>query len=140
MGLGSQVFALGYPAGVSSLKNNYPLAKTGYLASLPGEEFEIQLVPPTNHFSGKVYLVDGLIVGGNSGGPVILPSTLKFLSRKDGQLSWLTNPTENYVIGLVSQTVQGGLSLVYSSDYIRDAIEIFENRVARIDGNVFYFK
>jgi hypothetical protein len=40
-GVGDLVFALGYPRGISSLLTNHPIAKVGYLASLPGEEISI---------------------------------------------------------------------------------------------------
>jgi hypothetical protein len=83
-GLGDQVFAMGYPLGITSLKNNYPIAKSGYLASLPGEEFEIN-APVVNRknervnarIEGKMLAIDRLIVGGNSGGPVVLPIEIK---------------------------------------------------------------
>jgi len=75
---------MGYPLGITSLKNNYPIAKSGYLASLPGEEFEIN-APVVNRknervnarIEGKMLAIDRLIVGGNSGGPVVLPIEIK---------------------------------------------------------------
>jgi hypothetical protein len=37
-GIGDQVFALGYPLGITSLRDNYPIAKSAYISSLPGTE------------------------------------------------------------------------------------------------------
>lgn len=82
--IGSKVFVLGYPEGISSLRNSFPIAKTGLLASLPGQEFLIKIadtnragILTTKLLQGKLLIVDGLIVHGNSGGPVILPSEVK---------------------------------------------------------------
>lgn len=126
--LGSHVFALGYPMGITSLKNNFPMAKSGYLASIPGEEFSIQ-INPNNRFTGKIYFVDGVIVPGNSGGPLLLPSVVKTMLRDDGQLAWLKNPTPNKVLGIVSQNTSAGFGIVYSSDYILELIDAFEKTI-----------
>lgn len=132
IGLGDQVFAIGYPLGITSLKNNYPIVKSGYVASLPGEEFSID-VPVINRrgdrviarVQGKILLVDGLLVPGNSGGPVILASELKVRrDPKTNQLQFATTQTKNYVIGIVSSGLgPSGLTVVYSSDYIQDLVE-----------------
>jgi len=109
--------------------NNYPVAKAGLVASLPGEAFKLRLVSQnrTNgmvpvDFEGKIFLVDGLIVGGNSGGPVIMPTDFKIWAEK-GQLKWLEG-TENSVIGVVSQVGPSGLSVVFSSDYVLDLMGV----------------
>jgi S1-C subfamily serine protease len=131
-GIGDQVFALGYPLGITSVRNNYPIAKSGYLASVPGEEFIVnfpvmnrnrQIV--TTRIEGKILAVDGLIVGGNSGGPVVLPIETKVRrDPKSNQLQFATEATKNYVIGIVSGVLgSSGVSIVYSSDYVRELIE-----------------
>lgn len=82
--IGSQVFVLGYPLGITSLRSNHPIAKFGYIATTPGEEFAIDItetdrkgIPKNIKLVGKLLVIDGLMVGGNSGGPVILPSVIK---------------------------------------------------------------
>jgi len=133
-GLGDQVFAMGYPLGITSLKNNYPIAKSGYMASLPGEEFVVSF-PWVNRkkeivsarIEGKILVIDGLIVGGNSGGPVVLPAETK--SRRDpktNQVQFTTEPIKNYVIGIVSSGLgPSGVNIAYSSDYIQELIDLF---------------
>jgi S1-C subfamily serine protease len=133
-GLGDQVFAMGYPLGITSLKNNYPIAKSGYLASLPGEEFVVNF-PCENRnkervnarIEGKILAVDGLIVGGNSGGPVVLPSETKIRhDPKTNQVQFTSEQIKNYVIGIVSSILgPSGVNIVYSSDYIQDLIELY---------------
>lgn len=131
-GLGDQVFALGYPNGITSLRNNYPIAKSAYLSSLPGTEFAVE-VPLRNRrkervkarLEGKILLLDGLVAGGNSGGPVLLPTELK--TRRDSHTPYVrvaTEPAKNLVLGIVSGGISSaGLTTVYSADYILELID-----------------
>jgi hypothetical protein len=136
LNLGGQIFCLGYPQGLTSLKNNYPMVKSGVLASLPGEEFSFP-INAAKSFTGKIYFIDSVIVPGNSGGPVMLPALVKTLLKPDGQLAWLNNPTHNRIIGVVSQSTSAGLGVVYSSDYIIELIEAFEKKIVDVNGNAF---
>lgn len=139
IGLGDQVFAMGYPLGITSLKNNYPIAKAGYIASVPGEEFSIdcpvenrQHEKRTARVQGKILLVDGLLVPGNSGGPVILASELKVrLDPKKGTFQTASEETKNFVIGIISSALEpSGLTIVYSSDYIQELVDLYINNNA----------
>lgn len=132
-GLGDEVFALGYPFGIRSVKSGYPIAKVGHLASLPGEDFRLdtramnrlgQNVPVS--IDGKILIVDGLIVQGNSGGPVITAAGIRTLrDPKSNQLMFSTKPVPNAVIGIVSSTLDGaGLALVYATDYITELLHM----------------
>jgi hypothetical protein len=134
VGLGDQVFAMGYPLGITSVKNNYPIAKSSYLASLPGTELIVEILSPNRkkemiktNAEGKILLLDGLIVGGNSGSPVVLPAEIK--SRVNPQtkgLEWTKEPTQNLVIGIVSSGwSSAGLTIAYSSDYILELIDLY---------------
>ena len=132
--IGSQVFVIGYPMGITSLRNNYPLAKFGYIASTPGEEFAIE-IPATDrkgvqkkvNLTGKLLVIDGLIVRGNSGGPVVLSSGVKTRINPDSK-RWehTTEPSKNLVIGILAGGFgSSGLSYTYSSDYIVQTIGDF---------------
>jgi S1-C subfamily serine protease len=132
--IGSQVFVLGYPLGITSLETNYPIAKFGFIAATPGEEFAIN-VHDTNRagkrvevrLAGKLLIIDGLIVPGNSGGPVVLPSVIKTrINPETGKWEHWTKPSDNQVIGILSGGFgPSGLSYSYSSDYIVEAIDKF---------------
>ena len=135
-GLGDQVFAMGYPWGIASLKNNYPIAKAGYLASIPGDEFAVEVTAAnragrvvTTQIQGKLLVIDGLIVPGNSGGPVILPWELKIRRNpRSNDIEFMDRMQENGVIGIVSLDLGppgSGLSLAYSSEYIRELIDLW---------------
>jgi hypothetical protein len=132
VGVGDQVFAIGYPHGITSANTSYPLAKAGYLASTPGETFAI--IVPTTHRNGittsvrleaKLLVVDGLIVPGNSGGPVVLPSELKIRRNpQTGAIEFATKQADNLVLGIVSMGIgSSGLTLCFSSDYVSELLQ-----------------
>jgi len=149
---GDQVFALGYPNGIHSMNNSVPIAKAGYVSSLPGETFHISLLVTNrqslaiaNDFEAKVYVVDGLLVHGNSGGPIIMPSENLFRHNPTtGALEFTDKETLNKVIGIMSMTLGNindtGLSVVYSSDYILDLIKMYEDTISGFDGDKVIFK
>jgi hypothetical protein len=133
--IADEVIALGYPLGISSLRNAYPIAKIGYLASTPGEEVTIPIttlnragVPTKVTLDGKFLVVDGLIVNGNSGGPVVLVGggrvrlvEIEHTGKYDQQ--FLNAPIPNLVTGVVSYALGGGLTAVVSSDYLIDLLK-----------------
>ncbi len=132
--IGSQVFVIGYPRGITSLRNNYPLVKFGYIASTPGEEFAIEISAPDRRgvqkkvsLTGKLLVIDGLIVPGNSGGPVVLSSGVKTrINPESKRWEHMTEPSKNLVIGVLAGGFgSSGLSYTYSSDYIVQTIDDF---------------
>jgi hypothetical protein len=139
VGLGDQVYALGYPRGIADAHTSRPIAKSGYIANIPGEPIAIELpannrvgAPAMIRVEGKLLRVDGLLVGGNSGGPGVLPYELKV--RRDpqtNQLQFADKQQKNLVVGIVSSGFgDSGLTLVFASDYIIELITDF-TEVAR---------
>lgn len=135
--IGSEVFVLGYPFGITSLKTHYPIAKFGFIAATPGEEFAINVKDVSRarkvvdvRLTGKLLIIDGLIMPGNSGGPVVLPSVIRTrINQKTGKWEYWTKPNKNLVIGILSGSFgHSGLSYSYSSDYIVEAIDKFLSR------------
>lgn len=131
-GMGDQIFAIGYPLGITSIKNHYPIAKSGYFSSFPGSEMIVKMNLKNRKnenksvdVDGKLLLIDGLIVGGNSGSPVVLPSEVKTrINSKTKQLEHTEKETENSIVGIVSSGwSMAGLTVAYSSDYIIELID-----------------
>lgn len=125
---GSQVFITGYPSGLGTATQNKPLVKSGFIASPVGGIDIIVNMPNrkkvnlSNILTGKILLIDGYIVGGNSGGPVFTP--LRNITTNEA------NPYDyiNQIIGIVSSVYNNtGLSLIYSTDYIKDLIYKYTN-------------
>ena len=135
--IGSQVFVLGYPLGITSFGKNYPIAKFGFIAATPGVEFSIN-IKDTNRarkeswvrLEGKLLIIDGLIVPGNSGGPVLLPAVVKTrINPETGKFEHWPTPSYNQVIGILSANFgPSGLSVSYSSDYI---VEMIDNMLSQ---------
>jgi hypothetical protein len=133
VGWGGQVFALGYPLGITSLRNSYPIAKAGYIASVPGDEVIVQSICVTRSqqqvpivVRGKLILVDGLIVPGNSGGPVVIEGGVRVRRRQTTGPLEFSQSMDNFVVGIVSSSLgPSGLTTVISSDYIRDMMTTY---------------
>ena len=74
---------------------------------------------------GKLLLVDGLIVPGNSGGPVLLPAGESFGHDSTTGQFQIRMTKSNRIIGIVSGTLgPSGLSVAYSSDYADELVEV----------------
>ncbi|MDB5091547.1 MAG: hypothetical protein JWR09_5541 [Mucilaginibacter sp.] len=120
---GSQVLIAGYPSGIGIASQSRPIIKSAIISS-PLTTIDIIItIENRNHQAvmnslyGKIILIDGYIVGGNSGGPVFTPRD-KIISDPKVNLGQV-----NYVIGIVSSVYNNtGVSVLYSSDYIKDLI------------------
>jgi hypothetical protein len=131
IGLGSQVFAIGYPANIMISKSNEPIVKSGHIASSFSGDLDLverwtdrynRNVELTNR--SKYFLVDGIIIGGNSGGPVISP--IINLSYERGHAYLHDPPLQNRIIGIVSYLkFNTGITIVYAADYILELIRQF---------------
>ena len=74
---------------------------------------------------GKIFIVDGLIIPGNSGGPVVATQEVTWFEF-NGVLQHLINP-QNYFIGIVSNIYNStGLSTIFASDNILEVINQFK--------------
>jgi hypothetical protein len=136
--VGSRVFVLGYPYGITSMQDNDPIAKYGFIASHPGTALSLKMKVKNRKkktrpvmFHGKVMIVKGPVGPGHSGGPVISPSKMKpFRNPRTRQWEYFTNPSDNLVIGILSGGFgSSGYCYIYSSDYIIETIDqLFKRR------------
>lgn len=130
LGFGSQVFAIGYPAGFKLASSNYPIAKSGLIASSLSGNLEIMTswknrssVQVTKTLDTKFFLVDGLIIGGNSGGPIICPRDFYYKIDDKHELQSVNYKIANLIIGIVSfGWPDTGLTVIYPCDYILELI------------------
>jgi len=84
--LGDSVFLAGFPMGLSGLKNNYAIVRSGILARIDEEIIE----------SEKAILIDATVFPGNSGGPVFLRPEQLFLNESKAV-------QKAYLLGVVSR-------------------------------------
>ena len=129
--IGDQVFALGYSYNIYSTSNNYPIAKSGYIASKTGEEITVKVhykdergTLVSHELKGKLILLDGTFVEGNSGGPIFIPRGRRERTMADtAKVELSTTSAPNLIIGIQSQSLtKAGLSFAFSSEYIIELI------------------
>lgn len=129
-GFGSQVFAIGYPANIMIAETNEAIGKSGYIASSLSGKLKLRIsmqdkfkkVYPTT-VVGSFFIIDGLIIGGNSGSPIVVPKEFKTRIRNN-EVQTSATPIPNLIIGIQSMSIDNtGLAIAYSSDNILDLVE-----------------
>lgn len=103
---GEDLLILGYPGGIFSENNYLPLIKSGLLASSSSEDLYLKL--GEKEIKGKIYLVEGSLFGGNSGGPVLVKIREKVERKEDGltQTVKLGEYIPIYLLGVQSSSIQ----------------------------------
>lgn len=83
-----------------------------------------QKVHVEKKLSSKFFLVDGLIIGNNSGGPIIAPKDFQYNINDKLEFDSMTYPGGNSILGIVSFGWPGtGLTVIFPSDYILELIK-----------------
>ncbi len=137
--MGSRVCALGFPQGTPATTRNHPAATFGFLSPVPGGSVTIDFAREDrkNENTGvfntgeKLFIIDGITVPGNSGGPVILPSMAATRIAPDTKMFQnQAEANDNMVLGILSGgSLETGLSYAFSSDYIMEALfQFLDNR------------
>ena len=137
IGLGSQVYVLGFPAALFDPRNVSPVLRMGVISTDPrlGYSFSDDLRHTTglpSHING--FLIDSNVYPGSSGslviaGPDYRPRTSAKRPEKD---EW-----EPYIVGIVAGSIpifdaplrsyeRIGLGIVYSADTVKEVIEQFD--------------
>jgi hypothetical protein len=132
IGIGSEVFIVGYPSSIYDERTASPILRQGIIATSPSNDFffkETVLLKDTtlpNPLNG--FLVDGSVFGGSSGSMVISPESNYDFDPK--LLSWIKRGS--VLLGIVSRNivdVKGqslDIGIVYSGDAILETIEQFK--------------
>lgn len=130
--MGDLVFAMGYPKGIKIETTNEPIAKAIHISSrIDGKQtykvqsYDRKKILKEFILDKKFFLVDGKIINGNSGGPVIVPRNHKLLSMRNTD-TYRTLEVDNHVIGIVaSGRLDSGIYIIYACDYAKEIIENF---------------
>jgi hypothetical protein len=93
---GEDVFVIGYPLSFHDHLFNLPILRSAMIASAYGVPFQ----------GAPVFLTDGNLHPGMSGGPVVTKPKSTWMQR-DGGVSMMTG-TPYYVLGVHSATVSAG--------------------------------
>jgi hypothetical protein len=134
--IGEEVFIVGYLSGYTQGENNFPIVRQGIIASQIGEKYIEMQNGKERVYRG--FLVDGGVIPGSSGSPVILkPVAGRYVNNK------LTiTPTVPYLLGIIAETryayirkndpndsnytpSYAGLGLAFDASTINETIELF---------------
>jgi len=147
IGLGSQVYVLGFPAALFDPRNVSPVLRVGVISTDPGNGYTFsQDLRKATGLPGHVdgFLIDSNVYPGSSGSLVIaVPEAQneKSSPEKPGDkhignnLSWRPR-----IVGIVAGSIplfdaplrsyeRIGLGIVYSADTIREVIRLFDGEV-----------
>ncbi|HET7185438.1 MAG TPA: serine protease [Terriglobales bacterium] len=134
VGVGSQVYILGYPAAIFDPRNVSPVLRVGVISTDPLEGFNFnEELRRTMHFPEHMdgFLLDANIYPGSSGSLVVSTPESTNCNQAEKQ--------RTYILGIVSGSIpifdaslnsysRIGLGMVYSADTIRQVLNGFLNR------------
>jgi len=136
---GDEVVVVGYPKGIRQGETNYPVFRQGMLATRIDEELHEDITVYGGHLehvhTPRGFLIDGAIIKGSSGSPVVLKPVLWVGSDEIADYLEHADP---YLLGIIVQTrdapretIAGhtesfaGLALALDADTIRETVELF---------------
>lgn len=134
--IGDDIVVIGYPFGVQHEGNHLPFFRSGIIASNISKEI-VDMIKENGRTRERIlrgFLVDGGIIPGSSGSPVILKPNFTRIDRS-GKMA-LGQSLPAFILGIISETRyapigQGmergfaGLGLAFDSVTIRETINLF---------------
>ena len=135
--IGDDVMVVGYPLGTRHHETNFPLVRSGVLATRIGESLEDEVKEPSGVKRKRIlrgFLVDGATIPGSSGSPVVLKPVFgrKVKDHIEGSLP------APILLGLIAEAryapVQrdagdswsfAGLGLAFDAETVKETIELF---------------
>ena len=135
--IGEEILVIGYPSSLKHKDTNFPLVRQGIISTTIGQELEAEF----DGGDGKVkkrtlrgFIVDGGVIPGSSGSPVIMkPLTTRFI-RENMTLQSIT-----LLLGIIADTMYApisvpqvdtlgfaGLGIAFDADTIIETIEMFD--------------
>lgn len=135
--IGDEIMVVGYPLGFKQGETNFPIVRQGIIASQIGQKFIEEYKDEKGDTKSRVYrgfLIDGGIIPGSSGSPVVLKPVS---GRLVGENIIMDMPPM-YLLGIVSETrfapiktnisfnlSYAGLGIAFDASAIKEAIELF---------------
>jgi len=139
--IGEEILVIGYPLGFRQESLDLPIVRQGIIATNIGETFT-DYVSESNGSTRKRtvrgFLIDGAVIHGSSGSPVILKPTI---GRFVGNAVQMGGKVPMLLLGIVAETKyapipvsQGaipsfaGLGLAFDAETIKETVELFFNK------------
>ena len=137
IGIGTEIYLLGYPSGIYDQENVSPILRIGIISTEPTRDFffnsELRTRVPDLPPKVPGFLIDGNVFPGSSGSMVVRRTNLSPGYNPGGELSM------PHILGIVSMSVpiediwgpeRMGLGVVFGADTIRETIEIAVSRMS----------
>jgi S1-C subfamily serine protease len=135
--IGEEALVIGYPLGLRHAKTNFPLVRGGIIATRIGENLEDEYKEKDGTIRKRLlrgFLIDGAVIPGSSGSPVVLkPTTGRFVKDKI-----LLGLSPAILLGIVAETRYApirtpegyipsfaGLGLAFDAETVKETIELF---------------
>lgn len=131
--IGDPILTIGYPSGIKHRITNFPFVRDGIIATRIGEELEDEYKQPNRKPRKRIlrgFLIDGAVIPGSSGSPVVLkPLAYRYVK---GQIQMSTAPL--LLLGIISESRYAstpdfmsfaGLGLAFDAQTIVETIELF---------------
>lgn len=135
--IGDEVLVVGYPLAFKQGETNFPIVRQGIIASQIGQRFVEEIVDQQGNKKSRSYrgfLIDGGLIPGSSGSPVILkPVTGRFVGN-----SLMMGSPPPYLLGIVAETRLApirtnigdipsfaGLGVAFDAATVKETIELF---------------
>lgn len=136
--IGEEVLVIGYPLGLRHAKTNLPLVRGGIVATRIGENLEDECKEEDGTIRKRLlrgFLIDGAVIPGSSGSPVVLKPIPARFTRQGIMLG---SPPPPILLGIVAETRYApvrtprgyipsfaGLGLAFDAETVRETIELF---------------
>lgn len=137
--IGDEIMIVGYPKLYRQGENNLPLVRQGIIATHIGQKY-IEEDDQNGNIVRRVirgFLIDGGVIHGSSGSPVIL----KPVSGRVVGNTTMLNPCQPYLLGIIAETrfapiktdngekinSFAGLGLAFDASTVKETIELFFN-------------
>lgn len=141
--IGEEIIVVGYPLGLRHRTTNFPLFRSGMIATRIGEQLEDETRTSDGGCRKRTlrgFLVDGGVIPGSSGSPVILKPTTSWLQGGNIRMGAIRPPM---VLGIIAETryatisrqIPGGddirafagLGIAVDAETIKETIALFPN-------------
>jgi hypothetical protein len=135
--MGDEIMVIGYPLGIRQGKTNFPLVRSGIIATRIGETLEDDYKEPKGTIRKRTlrgFLIDGATIPGSSGSPVVLKPTMGRLVK--GKILMGLAPA--ILLGIIAETRYApvrtaagnipsfaGLGLAFDAETVKETIELF---------------
>ena len=135
--IGDEILVIGYPLGIRQGATNFPLVRSGMIATRIGETLEEDYEESDGTLRKRIlrgFLIDGATIPGSSGSPVVLkPTTGRFVKGKI-----VIGFPPAILLGIVAETRYApvrtpagdipsfaGLGLAFDAETVKETIELF---------------